>query len=54
MVVELKDLQYCGQLFRIHLRHIKVSSTYVLSLSAKSTFKIMKLGVYIFKIIKYH
>ena len=52
MVVELQDCSIVDKFFRIYLRHIKVSTTYVLSLSAKSTFKIMNLGVYIFKIIK--
>ena len=36
---------------RIHLRHIKrFYDVYLLSLSAKSTFKIMNLGGYVFRI----
>ena len=38
--------------FRIHLRHIKrFYDVYLLSLSAKSTFKNMNLGEFVFKIV---
>ena len=37
---------------RIHLRHIKrYNNVYLLSLSVKSTFKIMNLGGYVFRIV---
>ena len=45
MVVELR-LQYCREFFRIHLRNIKrFKDLKLLSLSEKTTFKIINLGV---------
>ena len=44
-------MQYCGQFLRIHLRHIKLFyDVYLLSLIAKSTFKIIFLGWYVLRL----
>ena len=48
--VEL-NMQYCGQILRVHLRHTKrFYDVNLLGLSAKSTFKIINLGRYVFRI----
>jgi len=51
MVIELNMYSIVETFFRIPLRHIiRFYDVYLLSLSAKSTLKIMNLGRYVFRI----